>query len=109
MADEIPLYPQTFPGDQAMVIVDTVRGRGGHSIGCAVQAGWWLIGYALGQYLPPDHVMAKTRDGNPMTAEQAADTLEHLCTSTSEGVALAVDWVALADAVWALLKAWLQK
>lgn len=93
------LFPAGLPKDEAMIVVNALRGNlGDHSKRDIAEAAWWVAGYAV-SFMPDNHAMGS---GPAMSAEDAAAKLEEVAKGGEwdrpEGMK-AIPWALLLPAI----------
>lgn len=92
-------FPTNFPSDEVGIIVQKIRRPTEVGNRQAANAGWWVLGYGLGQILP-DQVITTSEVLGP---EALADLL------TQQNIqAVAVPWGLVVPALLKLLELWLR-
>lgn len=93
-------FPVTFPAEEVATLVKKIRNPDSVSNRDAIAAGWWIVGYGLGQLIPGQVAAAS------MTAEDVAKILGD---PHATSVATAIPWQAVLPVLFDLLKLWLSK
>lgn len=97
------LFPDSFPSEQAMIVVNGIRGiDDGKSNRDRVEAAWWTVGFGLSM-IPDSHP--------PMTAsaaseEEVAEQLE-AAASADEGGMRAFPWALMLPLLLKLIERWM--
>jgi hypothetical protein len=96
------LFPTELPKDEALVIINGIRGiDDGRSNRDRVEAAWWIAGYALSM-IPDTHP--------PMGASQLSDedVAAHLETAVNAGPGMqAIPWSLILPLLLKLIERWM--
>jgi hypothetical protein len=98
-------YPSD-PGPAIELVVSKLKGED-VELGCAIHAGWDVVGYGLGKFIPDehDHLVAASP---PYSREKVIEVLED---TQRKGVAgfPAIDWVQVAMTLLPIILEWLKQ
>lgn len=97
-------FPDSFPVAEAMLVIDKIRGK---PVGrkAAIEAGWWVAGFALAQ-IPDDQAVAKLMFADQAMGDSVALQLEKAFDPANMS---AIDWKAVWQYVKWMLDLWLSE
>lgn len=102
------LFPTEFPKDQAMIVLNKIRGvPDGKSNRDVIEAAWWCGGYAASM-IPDTHPVEGVKfdpDAVGLTDEQLTTQLQSMLNQ-EDGMKGLIPWERIADRLFELAKQW---
>ena len=103
-----PAYPADFPLEAAKVVIATVRGQ--EEVAHGIHAGWVLLGFGCGHFLPCDPlVVGGTDNQEERLARLLEQAIEVKNTPPDQLKGVAIPWDQIVQLVMLVLASWLTK
>jgi len=120
----LPEYQTVFPEGAVTVLLDWLRGSPAVDLPCLVRAGYFVLGYALGQLLPDQHTELAVKcsaTGVPASSDilakqELTDVLEQVVkchksvhSTVAVGENAQINWLPIVMTVLQLIQQFLKK